>query len=113
MPPFITSEDELVRFLRHLPMNIQCGINTYLGTYKLTPIMLEKIQKDLKNKNCSDVEAYFSVALYWDSQGVNASKYMSKLIRRLSNNVVQDYCTIKLLDYYYRKTKVNTIEEEL
>lgn len=111
MPPFIPKEENLVRFLRFLPMNIQAGVNNYLGTYKLTPIILEKIGQDLKNKKCSDVEAYFSVGLYWDSLGNNYPKYITKLIRRLSNNIVQDYCLIKLLDFYYRKTKPDTQEE--
>lgn len=113
MPPFISKEEDLVRFLKFLPMNIQGGVNNYLGTYKLTPIMLEKINQDLSNKKCSDIETYFSVTLYWDSQGANYHKYISKLIRRLSNNIVQDYCLLKLVDHYYRKTKPNTPEETI
>jgi len=75
--------------------------------------MLEKIDEDLKAKTCSDIETYFSVALYWDNQGANYPKYIVKLIRRLSNNIVQDYCLIRLLDFYYRKTKPNTPTESL
>lgn len=111
MPPFIPKEENLVRFLRFLPMNIQVGVNNYLGTYKLTPIILEKIKQDNQNKTCSDIEAYFSVGLYWDSRGKDYPKYITKLVRRLSNNIVQDYCLIKLLDFYYRKTKPDTEEE--
>ena len=113
MPPFIPNEEFLIRFLQFLPMNIQSGVNNFLGTYKLTPIMLGKINQDLNNKKCSDIETYFSVSLYWDSQGTDHPKYITKLIRRLSNNIVQDYCLIKLLDFYYRKTKPDTREEDI
>lgn len=113
MPSFIPKEENLVRFLKFLPMNIQSGINNFLGTYKLTPIILNKINQDLNNKKCSDIETYFSVGLYWDCQGADYPKYITKLIRRLSNNIVQDYCLFKLLDFYFRKTKSDTREEEV
>jgi len=113
MPSFIAKEEDLVRFLKFLPMHIQSGVNNFLGTYKLTPIMLDKINHDLIDKKCSDIETYFSVGLYWDSQGSDYPKYITKLIRRLSNNVVQDYCLIKLLDSYFRKTKSDTPEERI
>lgn len=112
MPSFIPKEENLVRFLRFLPLSIQGGVNNFLGTYKLTPIILNKINHDLNNKKCSDIEVFMSVSLYWDSLGTDYPKYISKLIRRLSNNVVQDYVLIKLLDSYYRKTKPNTREED-
>ncbi len=111
MPPFIPKEENLVRFLKFLPMNIQSGVNTFLGTYKLTPIMQAKINNDFNSKTCSNIEAYFSVCLYWDSLGDEYLKYLAKLIKRLSNNVVQDYFLIRLLDHYYRKTKSNSKEE--
>ena len=112
MPPFIPKEENLVRFLKFLPMRIQGGVNNFLGTYKLTPIMLNKINQDFSNRKCSDVETFMSVGLYWDSQGTDYPKYITKLIRRLSNNIVQDYALIKLLDFYFRKTKPGTREEE-
>ena len=111
MPHFIPKEENLVRFLQYIPMNIQTGVNNYLGTYKLTPIFLDKIKQDNKNNKCSNIEAYFSVCLYWDSQGDDFQKHITKLIRQLSNNIVQDYFLIRLIDYYYRKTKPDSVEE--
>ncbi|MDR3046180.1 MAG: hypothetical protein LBU51_01015, partial [Bacteroidales bacterium] len=111
----ITNEDlqRLVPFLKYLPMNIENGINNHLGTTKLSQAIKNKIQHDSTNKSCSDVEKYFSVALYWDSQGKDKFKPFKELIKQLSNNVVQDYCFYKLLDYFYRKTAPNSEEEEL
>jgi hypothetical protein len=110
----ITNEDlqRLVSFLKFLPMNIQNGINNHLGTTKLSQAIKNKIQYDFTDKKCSDIEKYFSVALYWDCQGKDKFKPFRELIKKLSNNVVQDYCLYKILDYFYRKTSPDTIEEE-
>lgn len=110
----VTNEDlqQLVPFLKFLPMNIENGINKHLGTSKLTPAIKNKIHHDFTNKECSDVEKYFSVALYWDCQGKDKFKSFKELIKQLSNNVVQDYCLCKLLDYFYRRTSPNSQEEE-
>lgn len=110
----ITDEDlqRLVPFLNFLPMNIENGINRHLGTSKLTPAIKNKIQQDFANSECSDIEKYFSVALYWDCQGKDKFKPFKELIKQLSNNIVQDYCMRKLLNYFYFKTSPDSIEEE-
>lgn len=110
----VTDDDlrRLVPFLRFLPMNIQNGINNHLGTPKLSQAIKNKIQSDSYNSNCSDVEKYFSVALYWDCQGKDKFKPFKSLIKQLGNNIVQDYCLYKLLDYFYRKTAPNTQTED-
>jgi predicted phosphodiesterase len=112
LPPFINKEQNVVNFLRMLPFNVQGGINYHLGTNKLTLSMKDKIQQDNSNKKCSDIEKYFSVGLYWDNLGKDKFKPFKELIKKLPNNIVQDYCTYKLLDYFYRKTKPDTPEEE-
>jgi predicted MPP superfamily phosphohydrolase len=113
LPPFINQEQNVVNFLRMLPFNVQGGINYHLGTNKLILSMKDKIQQDNKDKKCSDIEKYFSVGLYWDNQGKDKFKPFKELIRGLSNNIVQDYCTYKLIDYFYRKTAPDSQEEQL
>lgn len=124
LPPFLIQEFNnnntinnenllrLVHFLKFLPMNIENGINNHLGTSKLIPAIKNKIELDLTNSLCSDIEKYFSVALYWDCQGNDKFKQFRILIKNLSNNIVQDYCMRKLLNYYYLKTTPNSMEEE-
>ncbi|HQB22437.1 MAG TPA: metallophosphoesterase [Bacteroidales bacterium] len=113
LPPFINQEQNIVNFLRMLPFNVQGGINHHLGTNKLTKAMNDKIQQDKTDKKCSDIEKYFSVGLYWDNQGKDKFKPFKELIKSLSNNIAQDYCTYKLMDYFYRKTAPNSQEEQL
>ena len=92
---------------------MQLGLANNLGTYKLTPIILDKIKRDIKNDKCSDVESYLSVALYADEHGRDFPKYFKKLIKRLSNNVVRDYCESKLTHYFYRRTKEGSSNEDV
>jgi hypothetical protein len=112
LPPNFQHNSNLVEFFQFLPFNIQSGLNNHLGTRKLTTIMAEKISRDMLDKNCSDIERYFSVGLYWDNNGREKDKPFKQLISKLSNNIVQDYCLFKLLDYFYRKTTPNTPEED-
>jgi hypothetical protein len=112
LPPNFQHESNLVRFFQFLPYSIQCGLNNHLGTNKLTTIIAEKITKDMSDKNCSDIERYFSVGLYWDNNGKEKDKPFKQLISKLSNNIVQDYCLFKLLDYFYRKTSPESDEEK-
>lgn len=112
LPPYLPQEKDFVRFLQFLPSNIQYGLYNHLGTFKLTTIIAEKIQNDISDKKCSDVERYFSVGLYWDCQGKDKYKPFKQLISKLSNNIVQDYCLFKLLDYFYLKVIPDSPEEE-
>jgi hypothetical protein len=112
LPPNFQHNSNLVGFFQFLPFNIQCGLNNHLGTGKLTTIIADKINKDMLDKNCSDIERYFSVSLYWDNNGKEKDKPFRQLISKLSNNIVQDYCLFKLLDYFYRRTTPNSPEED-
>jgi len=113
LPSSIPSNINLEYLLKFLPFHLQLGLVNNLGTYKLTPIILEKIKQDIKNDKCSDVEAYLSVALYADEHGRDFPKYFKKLIKRLSNSIVRDYCESKLTHYFYRRTKEGSSNEEV
>jgi len=113
LPPSIPNNINLEYLLKFLPFHMQLGLQNNLGTFKLNPIILDKIIKDMRNDKCSDIEAYLSVALYSDEQGKDFPKYFKKLIKRLKNNIVRDYCNSKLTHYFYRRTKTGSPNEEI
>lgn len=113
LPPSIPNNVNFEALLQYLPYNIQRGIQVNLGTFKLLPIIAEKIKSDKNDSQCSDVEAYLSVALYADENGKDFYKYFNKFIKRISNNIVRDYCKSKLTNYYYLRTKPGSPNEEL
>jgi hypothetical protein len=52
-----------------------------------------------------------SVALYSDIQGRDYPKYLKNLIKGLKNNIVRDYTYVKLINYYYKRTRPGSPNE--
>lgn len=114
LPPAIPKEANLIQVLQNVPLSVQGGMFKHTGTYKLAPIVLEKIKNDSFGKSFtgSDIEKFLSVALFADIKGQNYDKYLKKLIKSSGNNLVKDYILIKLLNYYYFRTKPESSNEE-
>lgn len=113
LPPFMPENSNVDFVLKFIPFCIQNGIQNHIGTYKLTTVMLSKIYSESENKTVSDIEKYFSISLFWDNYGANFDRQIDKFIKRVGNNIVQDYLLVRLLEDFYRKTKSNSNEEEV
>lgn len=115
LPPAIPAEANLINVLKDLPLHVQLGMNKHMGTFKLTTTILDKIKDDQKGRSMTDsnLEEFLSVALYSDIQGRNYPKYFKKLIKRLDNNPIRDYSFYKLIDYYFRRTKPGSPNEDI
>lgn len=96
---------------KYLPFHVQLGLNEQLGTYKLSPIILDKIKLDINEKK-SDIESFYSVALYSDIQGQNFDKLLKKYIKSIDKKKISiDYIFRKIIDYYYLRTRVGSDNE--
>ncbi len=115
LPPTLSTNISVQRTLLNLPLHVQSGMSKWVGTPKLAKVILSKIESDLKGKSFtkSDLELFFSVALYGDIQGNNYPEYYKKLIKQLKNNPVRDYTLFKLIFYYYRRTRDGSPNEDL
>jgi hypothetical protein len=113
LPSSIPANINLEYLLRNIPFNIQNAMNKHLGTSKLGPVILEKINNDELGKSItkSDIENYLSVALYSDIEGKDYSKQLKSLVKRVKNNIVRDYLFYKITYYYYRRTKPGSSKE--
>jgi predicted MPP superfamily phosphohydrolase len=115
LPPTLPTNVSVQRTLVNLPLHVQTGMSKWIGTPKLAKVILSKIESDLKGKSFtkSDLELFFSVALYGDIQGKDYPKYYKKLIKQLKNTPVRDYTFYKLIKYYYRRTRDGSPNEDL
>jgi DNA repair exonuclease SbcCD nuclease subunit len=115
LPPSIPSEIRLDYLLKNIPLFVQQALNRHVGTPKLSAIILDKINLDKNNKSFtkSDIEAFLSVTLFSDIQGNGFDKQLKYLVKRLKNNPTQDYLYMKVLDYYYRRTRSGSPNEEM
>ena len=115
LPPNVPNEMNLKHLLNDMPLHLQLGMSKHIGTFKLSSIILDKIILDFKYESItkSDIENFLSIAIYSDIQGRDFPKYFKKFIKRLKNNPVRDYAFYKLLDYYFRRTKEGSPNEEI
>ncbi|MBI9042778.1 metallophosphoesterase [Lutibacter sp.] len=115
LPPTLPTNISVQKMLVNLPLHIQSGMSKWLGTPKLAKVILSKIESDSKGNSFtkSDLESFFSVALYADIQGRDYPKYYKNLIKKLKNTPVRDYALYKLIYYYYRRTRDGSPNEEL
>lgn len=113
LPGRLPRDTNFESYLKNIPISVQRGMNKHLGTPKLSPIILLKLKEDLKSKTVSDLETFMSVTLYSDIQGTEFPKYLKELSKKLKKNVVRDYLFYKVLEYYYRRTRPGSPNEEL
>jgi len=115
LPPSIPSEIRLDYLLKNIPLFVQQALNRNAASPKLTSIILDKIKLDKQKKSFtkSDIESFLSVALYADIQGQDFDREIKYLVKRIKNNPTQDYLYHKLLDYYYRRTRPGSSNEEM
>jgi hypothetical protein len=115
LPPTLPTNVSVKRTLTNLPLHVQSGMSKWVGTPKLSKVILSKIESDLKGNSItkSDLELFFSVALYGDIQGKDYPKQFKKLIKQLKNTPVRDYTLSKLIYYYYRRTRDGSANEDL
>jgi predicted MPP superfamily phosphohydrolase len=113
LPPSIPTRSHLTFLLRSLPLGVQEGLNKHLGTPKLSQIILGKILSEINSTTVSDVEKFLSVGLYADVEGPDFPKYLKLLTKKVNKNAVRDYLYLKILDYYYRRTRNDSPNEEM
>ena len=113
LPPSIPPYVSLNEILLNLPFHIQSSLNVHLGTAKLSSIVMDKIKEDRSGKSNtkSELESYFSVALYADIQGANFDKVLKGYIKNVHSISVKNYLYYKLRTYYFKRTKPGSDNE--
>ncbi len=113
LPPSLPNNIDFKTFITYFPVSVQSGMNNHVGSSKLSQIVLEKFKSDLTSSSISDLETFFSALLYADIQGNDFPKYLKQFVKSLKKNVVRDYTFYKLIDYYYRRTRPNSPNEQI
>jgi hypothetical protein len=90
---------------RFLPLIHQLWLYTLMGTSKLSMVIREKINEDVKNKNISDFEKFISIFLYADIKGKDYEKYVKKFIKDIKCSYIYDMILFKILAYYFLRSK--------
>lgn len=88
-------------FIKIIPLVHQVVIYNWLGTQKLRPVILEKIEKDKTTLNISEFEKYLSVFIYGDVKGGDYPDIIESFIKKTTHNYIKDLSFLKVMSYFH------------
>lgn len=88
-------------FIKIIPLVHQVVIYNWLGTQKLRPVILEKIEKDKTTLNISEFEKYLSVFIYGDVKGGDYPDIIEAFIKKTTYNYIKDLSFLKVMSYFH------------
>ena len=92
-------------FVQVLPLIHQVMLYEWLGSQKLRPVLLDKIEKDKLELNISDFERFISVFIYADVKGANHPDIIENFVKKTHFNYTKDLSFLKTLSYYHLRSK--------
>jgi hypothetical protein len=117
IPKSFPNEFQFKKYIMNLPLFLQSGIYKQLASPKLNSVISSKIQKDLNSKNIPNLEAFLSIFLYSDLKSEGFPEHIYKFIKGLKTNkrnfISSDFTLIKLLNYFYKRTRKGSDNEDL
>ena len=112
LPIAFSSVVNIPNFLKYMPFGLQCSFHEIMGSTKIFTPIKNKVVMDRKDKSISDIERYMSIAMLWDSTGLENEKEIKRLIKDIGNNCVQDYIYNKISYRYNNLISVGSEEED-
>ena len=110
-PDFFPKNINFNLFLHILPMIHQVVIYNWLGSLKLRPVIIDKINRDPFTINVSEYEKYLSVFLYSDIKGIDYPEIVNKFVKNSTHNYVQDISFLKILSYYHLRNNTKDLDD--
>ncbi len=90
----------------------QVVLYDWVGSKKISQIVLNKIKEDRKNNECSDLEKFMSVFTYADIQAKNYPEIIKNYIKgNARSNTIRDLSFFKITTYFYLRAKPNSKSE--
>lgn len=106
-------EDMAALMVDYAPVIIQLILHTEVGTKKLNRVYKDEIDRVIENKTISDLEKFFSVFLYADNGGDDYIGQISRLISEIRRRYAEDSIFLKLIIYFYVRSKSEKLDNEL
>lgn len=98
-------------FIKVLPMIHQVMMHDWLGTPKLRPIILDKIERDKTTLNVSEYEKFISVFLYGDIKGVDYPQIINNYVGMAKSNYIKDLSFMKVISYYHLRKNTKELDQ--
>lgn len=103
---------DFVVFIRLLPLLYQVMISDWIGSEKTKLVVKAKIDSHAVNLNLSEFEKFLDIFTYADLKGKNSFEIMKKFLLNNKYRYVKDLGVIKLILYYYMRSKSKDSDNE-
>jgi len=100
-PDFFPKNIDFHLFIRVLPLFHQVVIFDWLGSQKLRPVIVDKMNKDGNTQNISDFERFLSVFIYGDIKGSDYPQIIEQFVKQTKYNYLKDLSYLKIMSYYH------------
>lgn len=98
-------------FIKVIPLIYQVVIYNWLGSQKLRPVIIDKIEKDKHTINISEFEKYLSVFTYSDVRGHDYPEIVEAFINQAKHNYLKDLSFLKIMSYYHLRNNTEELNQ--
>lgn len=98
-------------FIHVLPLIYQVVVYNWLGSQKLRPVIIDKIEKDKLTLNISEFEKYLSVFVYSDIRGADYPDIVEEFVNKTSFNYLKDLSFLKIISYYHLRNNTKDLND--
>lgn len=97
-------------FIKIIPMIHQVVLYEWLGTSKLRPVLLDKINLDDNTSNISNYERFLSIFIYSDIRGAGYPDLIEKFVKYTQYNYLKDISYLKIMSYYHLRNNGSELD---
>ncbi len=98
-------------FIKVLPLIHQIVIYNWLGSKKLIPVIVNKMEKDKLTLNISEFEKYLSVFIYGDVRGANYPEIIKDFVKSTKFNYLKDMSFLKIMSFYHLRKNGKELDD--
>lgn len=111
-PDYFPKNINFSLFIHVLPLVHQIVIFEWLGSQKLRPVIVNKIEKDKTTLNISEFEKFLSVFLYADIKGGEYPKVIEDFIKMTHFKYLKDLTFLKIMSYYHLRNNGKELDQK-
>ena len=98
-------------FIQVMPLFHQIVIYEWMGSQKLRPVILERINNDKQTLNISEFEKALSIFIYSDIKGANYPEIVRDFVKSTSFTYLKDLSFLKVLSYFHLRNNSKELDE--
>ncbi|MBK0378930.1 metallophosphoesterase [Mucilaginibacter segetis] len=99
-------------FIKMLPLINQVALYDWVGSPKLKPVILNKIEADKLNLSASEYEKLFSIYMYSDIRGSKYPEVVKGFVKSVKYKYAKDISFLKIMSYFHLRKNSQELDAE-